>query len=140
MTITLNQWKLFAVFLLIGLVVALGLRSSLGSADENQPPPEPEVSRGLLVDLRNSKCPIQGGAVDGSTYTEWNNLRVGFCCPGCDTQFLENPERVLDKSGIEWREAAEAIADYHASPAEHRRHKLAAIQRKWPVLRDPGGG
>ncbi len=140
MNILLANWKLFAGFCLIGFVAALGMRSSRDEAAEPKVTIEPaprEEPKTLLVDLGNALCPINGGEVDGTTYTEWNNLRVGFCCPGCDTRFLKDPETALEKTGIEWAEVAKSIAAYNAAPAEHRKHALDTIRKQWKVIREP---
>jgi hypothetical protein len=136
-----THWKLFAACLLVGLVAALGLRAALSGPVEEPPReqeataiPAPEAS-GLLVDLGNENCPVMGGAVDGKTYEEWNHLRVGYCCPGCDRKFLVDPEGVLDDAGIEWREAAAAVKKYRDASSEHKAHALAAIEKRWKVVR-----
>ncbi|MHC4847013.1 MAG: hypothetical protein ACYTEG_00990 [Planctomycetota bacterium] len=138
----MSYWKTFCACLLIGLVTAFGLRATMSAAPEpekpamkmQQPPPK---GTGLLIDLGNQKCPIGGDAVDGTTYGEWNNLRVGFCCPGCDTRFLKEPEASLEKMGIEWRELSVAVARYHAAPSAHKQHELAALRKRWNVIREP---
>ena len=142
----MSYWKTFCACLLIGLVTAFGLRATMSAAPEpakpttappmqmQQPPPK---AAGLLIDLGNEKCPVGGDAIDGTTYGEWNNLRVGFCCPGCDTRFLKEPEATLEKAGIEWRELREAVARYHAAPAAHKQHELAALRKRWKIIREP---
>ena len=42
-------------------------------------------------------CPIMGMAVDKNVYTEYKGKKVFFCCAGCETPFLENPEKYLSK-------------------------------------------
>lgn len=42
----------------------------------------------------NKVCPVEGGPVDKETPTvEYNGKVYGFCCPGCDAEFAENPEK-----------------------------------------------
>ena len=42
----------------------------------------------------NAVCPVEGGPVDDKTPTiEYNGKLYGFCCPGCDAEFAENPEK-----------------------------------------------
>ena len=141
---------LFIIFLIAGLFVSLGFRSMGASpeTDAGAPPAEPqqpvdakpETSAGLLIDLGNENCPVMGGEADGETYGEWKHLRVAYCCPGCDGKFQDDPEGVLDKAGIEWREAARAVSEYLAAGDEHKKHKLAAIRKRWKIVREPGGG
>ncbi|MHC4941225.1 MAG: hypothetical protein ACYTHK_20005 [Planctomycetota bacterium] len=139
----MTHWKIFLVCLLTGLLVAFGLRASITTASEpqvahTQPKPEtPPEPAGLLVDLGNAECPIGGDKVDGETYVEWNNLRVGFCCPGCDTRFLEDPESALEKAGIEWQGVGAALDRYRDAPAAHKQHELEALRKRWKVIREP---
>lgn len=42
----------------------------------------------------NKYCPIKGGEIDHEVATvEYNGKNYGFCCPGCDKKFKENPEK-----------------------------------------------
>jgi YHS domain-containing protein len=40
-------------------------------------------------------CPIMGGAIDKSAYLDYEGKRVYFCCPGCKTTFMENPDKYM---------------------------------------------
>lgn len=153
MNALLTHWKLFATFLLLGLFVSFGLRAT-GTAEkhsmkrsEAQPrrdddtrQPQAVASGDLLLDLGNEACPIMGGDVDGKTYGEWNHLRIGYCCPGCDRKFQKDPEGALNETDIEWRAAAKAVEEYMAATGDHKEHKLAAIRKQWTVVREPSGG
>jgi hypothetical protein len=89
----------------------------------------------LLVDLGNAKCPVMGGKPDGKSFSVWNGLRVGHCCPMCTVKFMADPEAALKKAGIEWKDAAAAlktVAD--AKTPEERSKALAALKRKWTVV------
>lgn len=90
-----------------------------------------------LVDLGNAKCPVRGGAVDGKTYTEWNGLRVGHCCPGCSAKFLTDPEKSLDAAKLSWREAADAVKAVEKATGADRAKALDALKKKWKLLREP---
>ncbi len=35
----------------------------------------------------NSKCPYSGHAVDGTTMSDLNGQKVGFCCGDCKAKF-----------------------------------------------------
>ena len=56
--------------------------------------------------------------VNGRTFSVWNGLRVGHCCPPCSEDLLEDPERLLDEAGIEWRPAAAAMESWQKASAE----------------------
>jgi YHS domain-containing protein len=42
-------------------------------------------------------CPIQGGAIDRSIYTDYKGYRIYFCCGGCPEEFNKNPEKYMKK-------------------------------------------
>lgn len=93
--------------------------------------------KGALIDLANAKCPVRGGAVDGKTFSEWNGLRIGHCCPGCGEKFLASPEKLLDGAKIEWKAAAEAAKALDAAKGTEREKALADLKKKWTVVREP---
>ena len=55
----------------------------LSSVDENQP--------------AQTVCPVMGGKIDQSIYTDYKRRRIYFCCQGCVDAFKNNPEKYLDK-------------------------------------------
>lgn len=131
----MNNTLLFSACLLAGLTIALVIRPAGG----DMPAPAPEkhaehkaTPTGTLLDLGNAECPVMGGEVDHETYLEWNGLRVGFCCAGCDKRFSKNPEKHLDKTGLDWRAAVEAARAYRAADAKGK----AEIERRWKVVRE----
>lgn len=53
-----------------------------------------ETSAVDKAEIFNAYCPIRGGEVDPEVETvEYNGKVYGFCCPGCDTKFKEDPEK-----------------------------------------------
>jgi YHS domain-containing protein len=49
-------------------------------------------------------CPIMGGAINKSVYTDYNGKRVYFCCKGCPETFLKEPDKYItqmESAGIE---------------------------------------
>jgi len=102
-----------------------------------KPADAPAEAKGLLVDLGNEKCPIMGGKVDGKTWSEWNGLRVGHCCPMCPSKFQADPKAALEKAGIDWKAAAAAAKKVNdAKTPEDRAAALKALRAKWTVVRE----
>ncbi|MEN8152319.1 MAG: hypothetical protein ABFS86_21050 [Planctomycetota bacterium] len=153
----------FLLGALLGAAIALGVRAAILSADDGghatheggqpvaaehaghesgmampEPAAEPEPT-GFLIDLGNEKCPIMGGKVNGKTYSEWNGLRIGHCCPPCIEDLLAAPEKSLDDAGIEWREAAKLVAAVRASEGGEREALLAKAEEKYGIVRMPEG-
>ena len=105
------------------------IRQPVGAA-----PVEPD---GLLIELGNETCPVMGGAVNGKTFTEWNGLRVGHCCPGCSKRFLANPEALLDEVAPDWRAAAAAVQSVNDAKGAAREKALTNLEKTWKVVRKP---
>jgi len=42
-------------------------------------------------------CPIMGGAIDKTAYVDYEGKRVYFCCTGCKSTFLKDPEKYVQK-------------------------------------------
>jgi Cu(I)/Ag(I) efflux system membrane fusion protein len=46
-------------------------------------------------------CPIMGGAINKDVYTDYNGMRIYFCCAGCDGEFRANPDKYIEKMRAE---------------------------------------
>jgi Cu(I)/Ag(I) efflux system membrane fusion protein len=42
-------------------------------------------------------CPVMGGAINKKYFIEYKGKKVYFCCPGCEKDFLKEPEKYMDK-------------------------------------------
>jgi len=42
-------------------------------------------------------CPVMGGRIDKTVFTEYEGTKVYFCCPGCIAEFHKDPRKYLDK-------------------------------------------
>lgn len=42
-------------------------------------------------------CPVMGGKINKNIFTTHKDKKVYFCCAGCETPFLKNPEKYLSK-------------------------------------------
>ena len=140
----------FAIFLLAGVLLALGIRAALNDdevmaehdhgamqmnseASDPEPAPAPAPG-GLIIDLGNEICPIMRKPVNGRTFSIWNGLRVGHCCPPCASDLLEDPERLLDEAGIEWRGAAAAVKRYCEAAPDAQPEILRDIAARFTVV------
>ena len=50
-------------------------------------------SKGIILDVAQVKCPMQGGKVKAELYADYNGRRFHFCCPGCVEKFKQNPAK-----------------------------------------------
>lgn len=42
-------------------------------------------------------CPIQGGEINKSIFTDYKGYRIYFCCKGCPEEFQKDPEKYMKK-------------------------------------------
>jgi len=42
-------------------------------------------------------CPVMGGAIDKTIFTEYKGKKVYFCCKGCVDTFKADPEKYVSK-------------------------------------------
>lgn len=42
-------------------------------------------------------CPVMGGKIDKTVFTDYQGKRIYFCCTGCVDDFKKNPEQYLKK-------------------------------------------
>ncbi len=62
---------------------------------------------------RQTLCPVMGNPVNKEIFVDYHGKRIYFCCAGCDSTFMEDPEKYLDQmkaDGIE----PEAVEHNHA--------------------------
>jgi Cu(I)/Ag(I) efflux system membrane fusion protein len=47
--------------------------------------------------IKQTNCPVMGGPINEQYFTVYKDKKVYFCCPGCDEEFLKNPEKYISK-------------------------------------------
>jgi YHS domain-containing protein len=99
--------SVLVVLLTVGLAMLNGCKKSepqnMTGHEEHQhamPMPEPakavEAAKTVVADVIEQKiCPIMGGLIDKTVFTEYKGKKVYFCCPGCKTKFEEAPEKYI---------------------------------------------
>lgn len=96
-----------ALTLALALASATAVASSLDVHQScGDPPPtstkiNPVPGPDGIIDLQNDKCPIMGGEVEKGVFLDYEGVRIHLCCPGCDKQFLKDPEKFLKVLGID---------------------------------------
>ena len=55
----------------------------------------PAFAAEKTVDAGNKICPISGEPVSGFAFVTYHGKRYGLCCPGCEKQFLSDPEKYI---------------------------------------------
>lgn len=78
------------------MTVALLLITSLAAfaVEGNQ-----EASKDVPVELKNQTvCPVMGGKIDSTAYTDIQGQRVYHCCPGCSGALKKDPDKFFKKA------------------------------------------
>ncbi len=47
--------------------------------------------------IEQTMCPVMDAPINKAYAVEYEGKTVYFCCPGCDSTFLEEPEKYLHK-------------------------------------------
>ena len=82
---------------LMALTLALGLAVSAnaGEADE-------AIASESLKQLKNqTHCPVMGGRIDSTVYTDIQGQRVYHCCPMCSDKLKSDPDKYFKKAAEE---------------------------------------
>ena len=61
--------------------------------------------------IEQTTCPVMGGPINQSLYTDYEGKRVYFCCEGCVPEFQKDPEKYINKlesEGVKFQEAPKA--------------------------------
>ena len=73
-----------------------------------------EEQEAATVELKpQTLCPVMGNPINKEVFTDYNGQRIYFCCAGCDSTFLENPEKYLKQMRTEGIEP-EKVEHQHA--------------------------
>ena len=86
-----TQFRIVFIVLLIGLVALTGCKK------KSEPAAQPETEEAVSSAIQQTTCPVMGGAINTSMFTEYKGKKVYFCCAGCEEKFKKEPEKYLAK-------------------------------------------
>ncbi|MDF1545517.1 MAG: hypothetical protein P1R58_10485 [bacterium] len=81
------------------IAVAMLLMASLTTfaGDEKQ-----DAKKDAPVELKNqTNCPVMGGKIDSTVYTDIQGQRVYHCCPMCSAKLKKDPDTYFKKAAAE---------------------------------------
>jgi len=81
----------------IALVFVAGLALS-AKAGEDKTAQTPDTSRELK---HQTHCPVMGGKIDSTLYTDIQGQRVYHCCPMCSAKLKADPDKYFKKAAEE---------------------------------------
>lgn len=73
------------------------LIATTGTAGETKASAEP-AAKPLKA---QTHCPVMGGEIDSTVYTDIQGQRVYHCCPGCSPKLVANPDLYFKKAAAQ---------------------------------------
>jgi YHS domain-containing protein len=68
------------------------------SAGDDAAPAAPPATN---VVIRQTMCPVMGGAVNRTVFADYQGMRVYFCCNACTAPFKKDPTKYIKKMEAE---------------------------------------
>ncbi|MEI8347589.1 MAG: YHS domain-containing protein [Pseudomonadota bacterium] len=56
-----------------------------------------DVNAKAVAGAPQTICPVLGGPIDKTVFTDYKGQRVYFCCAGCIEKFTKDPQKYLKK-------------------------------------------
>ncbi len=85
----------FKVLILLTGILLAGLVVLNGCKKKSEPVVPAETAEVAAAAIEQTICPVMGGAINKSIYTEYKGKKVYFCCAGCKEKFEEEPEKYI---------------------------------------------
>ena len=85
----MNRLKFYAVFMIVIFAAATIYAANEPVNDSNKVVPEY---------YNQTHCPIMGGPIDSSVYTDIDGQRVYHCCPMCSDKLKTDPDKYFIES------------------------------------------
>ena len=102
---TLKLTILLGLFTLALSMAAIAGDKKDNKAAEKKPATEqsaPEAEHAKPVALKNqTHCPVMGGEIDSSAYTDIQGQRVYHCCPMCSKKLKADPDKYFKKAAAD---------------------------------------
>jgi YHS domain-containing protein len=84
-------------FRIVFIVLLIGLAALIGCKKKSEPAAQPETEKVVSSAIQQTTCPVMGGAINTSIFTEYKGKKVYFCCADCKEKFEKEPEKYLAK-------------------------------------------
>jgi YHS domain-containing protein len=79
----------------MAFVLGLTVVAFAGNADKSSSTDSPKELKHQTV------CPVMGGKIDSTQYTDIQGQRVYHCCPMCSAKLIANPDKYFKKAAEE---------------------------------------
>ena len=104
--------KIISIMILAGaFFLGLILLSGCEETEPAQTTPTTETSQEMAMPAETTEtstpviaalteqtmCPVMEGSINTDIFVEYMGKKVYFCCSGCETMFLQEPEKYISK-------------------------------------------
>jgi len=86
----------FVFTLMLGLALML---TAMSFAEEQAEQPAAKETKPVLHNQTN--CPVMGGKIDSTVYTDIQGQRVYHCCPMCSAKLKADPDKYFKQAAAE---------------------------------------
>jgi len=83
---------------LSALVILLGLAVAVNASDDAAAKKEAESPKELK---KQTHCPVMGGEIDSTAYTDIQGQRVYHCCPMCSEKLKADPDKYFKEAAVQ---------------------------------------
>lgn len=80
------------------VVAAIASLAFLAGAEDAKEAAETESHMGFKS---QTHCPVMGGEIDSTVFTDIQGQRVYHCCPGCSKMLKEDPDKYFEKAAAD---------------------------------------
>lgn len=87
--------RLTVLLSLLPLLFAIVSLAACGRSSTDEFSPASVAAAAKKAGTVNGLCPIMKKPVIVGDFVEHEGEKIGFCCPGCSTQFLREPAKYL---------------------------------------------
>ena len=92
-----NRKTQLPIALALIIFVMAGVFLLTGCKKKSEPAAPAETEQVISEAIEQTTCPVMGGAINKSIFTEYNGKKVYFCCPGCKEKFEKEPDKYISK-------------------------------------------
>jgi YHS domain-containing protein len=78
-------------------VLLIELVALTGCEKKSEPTAQSETEEVVLTAIQQTTCPVMGGAINKSMFTDYKGKKVYFCCAGCEEKLKKEPEKYIAK-------------------------------------------
>ncbi len=87
--------SIFMILFVMLVVGTLAAPMAVYAEEKKEIEEKAEIPEGFVA---QTMCPVMGGKITTTSYTDYQGQRIYFCCPGCEDSFLKDPEKYFEQA------------------------------------------